>query len=63
MAARKTKSINEIDDIGEMFEATAALDISSKGLQTLQDMRDRVKATIDQSSKSPNWSAGQVRML
>ena len=41
----------------------AALDISSKGLQTLQDMRDRVKATIDQSSKSPNWSAGQVRML
>ena len=51
MAARKTKSIDEIDDIGEMFEAMAALDISSKGLQTLQDMRDRVKATIDQSSK------------
>ena len=63
MAARKTKNIDEIDDIGEMFEAMAALDISSKGLQTLQDMRDRVKATIDQSSKSPNWSAGQVRML
>ena len=26
----------------------AALDISSKGLQTLQDMKDRVKITIDQ---------------
>ena len=62
-AARKTKSIDEIDDIGEMFEAMAALDISSKGLQTLQDMKDRVKSTIDQSSKSPSWSAGQVRML
>ena len=48
MAAGKTKSINEIDDIGEMFEAMAALDISSKGLQTLQDMKDRVKTTIDQ---------------
>ena len=48
MAAGKTKSINEIDDIGEMFEATAALDISSKGLQTLQDMKDRIKTTIDQ---------------
>ena len=63
MAAAKTKSIDEIDDIGEMFEAMAALDISSKGLQTLQDMKDRVKSTIEQSSKSPNWSAGQVRML
>ena len=48
MAAGKTKSINEIDDIGEMVEATAALDISSKGLQTLQDMKDRIKTTIDQ---------------
>ena len=48
MAAGKTKSIDEIDDIGEMFEAMAALDISSKGLQTLQDMKDRVKTTIDQ---------------
>ena len=48
MAAGKTKSINEIDDIGEMFEAMAVLDISSKGLQTLQDMKDRVKTTIDQ---------------
>ena len=62
MAAAKTKSIDEIDDIGEMFEAMAALDISSKGLQTLQDMKDRVKITIDQSSKSPSWSAGQVRI-
>ena len=62
MAVAKTKSIDEIDDIGEMFEAMAALDISSKGLQTLQDMKDRVKITIDQSSKSPSWSAGQVRI-
>ena len=43
MAVAKTKSIDEIDDIGEMFEAMAALDISSKGLQTLQDMKDRAK--------------------
>ena len=63
MAAGETKSIDEIDDIGEMFEAMAALDISSKGLQTLQDMKDRVRtAIIDQSSKTPSWNAGQVRI-
>ena len=63
MAAGKTKSIDEIDDIGEMFEAMAALDIPWKGLHTLQDMKDRVKtAIIDQSSKSPSWNAGQVRI-
>ena len=50
MAAGKTKNINEIDDRGEMFEAMAAFYISSKGLQTLQDMEDRVKTTIDQSN-------------
>ena len=63
MAAGKTKSIDEIDDIGEMFEAMAALDIPSKGLHKLQDMKDRVTtAIIDQSSKSPSWNAGQVRI-
>ena len=50
MAAGKTKNINEIDDRGEMFEAMAVFYISSKGLQTLQDMKDRVKTTIDQSN-------------
>ena len=65
MAAGKTKSIDEIDDIVEMFKAMAALDNSSKGLmQTLQDMKDRVKTVlIEQSSKSPSWNAGLVRML
>ena len=63
MAAAKTESIDEIDDIFEMLDVMMALDIPQKGLLTLQDMKDLVKSTIDQSSRSPSWSAGQVRML
>ena len=60
MAAGKKKSIDEIDDIGEMFQAMAALGISSKGLKSLEDMKSRVRTTIGQSSKPPSWNAGQV---
>ena len=60
MAAGKKKSIDEIDDIGEMFQAMAALGISSTGLKSLEDMKSRVRTTIGQSSKPPSWNAGQV---
>ena len=60
MAAGKKKSIDEIDDIGEMFQAMAALGISSKGLKSLEDMKSRVRTMIGQSSKPPSWNAGQV---
>ena len=60
---RRIELISGIDDIGEMFEAMEALDISSKGCQTLQDMKDRVITTTNQSSKSISWSAGQVRLI
>ena len=62
MAAGQKKSIDEIDDIGEMFQAMAALGISSKGLKSLEDMKSRVRSTIGQSSKPPSWNAGQVTM-
>ena len=62
MAAGKTKSIYEIDDIAEMFQAMAALDISCKGLKTLDDMKSRVRDELGQSEKTPVWTAGQVRM-
>ena len=60
MATGKKKSIDEIDDIGEMFQAMAALGISSKGLKSLEDMKRRVRTMIGQSSKPPSWNAGQV---
>ena len=60
MASDKSKTIDEIDDIADMFQAMAALDISCKGLKTLQQMKDRVKEELHQSAKKPSWTAGQV---
>ena len=60
MASDKSKTIDEIDDIADMFQAMAALGISCKGLKTLQQMKDRVKDELHQSAKKPSWTAGQV---
>ena len=60
MAAGETKNINEINDIPEMFQAMAALDISCKGLKTLDQMKAHVRDELQQSAKTPSWTAGQV---
>ena len=63
MAAGKTKrNLDEIDDIGEMIEVMKALDISSKELKSLEDMKERVKTIIGEASKPTSWNAGQVKM-
>ena len=61
MASRKTKTIEEIDDLSDMFRAMAALGISCKGLQTLDQMKTRVREELNQSVNKPSWTAGQVR--
>lgn len=61
MAAKKSKAIDEIDDVGEMFQAMAALGISCHGLKTLEEMRDRVKTELKQSPSTPSWTAGQLQ--
>ena len=60
MASSKTKTIDEIDDLIEMGQAMLALGISSKGLKTLDEMKNRVKDKLRQSANSPSWTAGQV---
>jgi len=60
MAASGTKTIDEIDDISEMFPAMAALGISCKGLKTLDQMRAKVKEELNLSKDKPSWTAGQV---
>ena len=62
MASGRTKTIEEIDDLSDMFHAMAALGIPSKGLQTLDQMKDRVRTELNQSLDKPNWTAGQVRL-
>ena len=61
MACRKSKTIEEIDDLSDMFQAMAALGISCRGLQSLDEMKSRVKTALNQSVEKPCWSAGQVR--
>ena len=43
MASSKSKTIDEIDDMGDMLQAMTSLNISCKGMKTLQQMKDRVK--------------------
>ena len=60
MAAGKQKSLDEIEGLLEMVQLMVELGISIKGLKTMQELKDRVRTTLDQSSKSSGWSAGQV---
>ena len=63
MAAGKTKSnLDEIDNIFEMVDVMKALDISPQGLQSLEDMKKRVKTIIGQASKPTSWNAGEVKV-
>ena len=64
MAAGKTKrNLDKIDDIMEMVEVMKALDISSKGLKGLEDMKERVKTIIGkEASKPTSWNAGEVKI-
>ena len=62
MASGRTKTIDEIDNVGDMLETMAALRISAGGLQTLDQMKDRVRTELNQSLEKPSWTAGQVRL-
>ena len=43
MASDKSKTVDEIDDLSEICKVMEALGISVKGLQTLDEMKTRVK--------------------
>jgi len=56
-------NIEEINDILGMFEVMTALGISCEGLQTVDQMRTRVRTELNASVENPCWTAGQVRTL
>ena len=56
MATSKPNKIDEIHNIVEMAQVMTALGISSNGLTTLNEMRNRVK----QAAIQPSWTAGEV---
>ena len=63
MACDSTKTIYEIDDLYGMFKIMEALNISSKGLKPLDELKTQVITALNQSQTKPNWAAGQVSIL
>ena len=63
MASRSTKTIEEIEDLVEMFKVMEAFGIPCGGLKTLDEMKAKVKEELNPSVDKPSWTAGQVRML
>ena len=60
MTSSKVKSIDDMN-ILEMAKTMEVLGISCEGLETLSDMKSRVKTELRQAEKTPSWSAGQVQ--
>ena len=47
----------------EIFATMRTLGVSFDGVNTIDDMRTRVKAALNRAEKTSSWSAGQVRYL
>ena len=62
MASGKAKSIDEMDMV-EMFGTMQALGVSFEGVNTLDEMRSRVRTVLNRAEKTSSWSAGQVRVF
>ncbi|KAL9964113.1 hypothetical protein ACROYT_G027697 [Oculina patagonica] len=60
MAEAKDTDIDAIDDIVEMSEKMKALGVPSKGLRTLDEMKERVKETLKMSRKKSSWTAKEI---
>ena len=58
-----SRDIDKIDDIVDMVSTMASLGVSSKGLRTLDEMKEKVKETLSISEKKYSWAAKEVRIL
>jgi len=54
------KEIDDIDDVVDMFQTMASLGVSTKGLRTLDEMKQRLKETLKQSERKSSWTAKEV---
>ena len=55
------KAIDDIDDVMDMVQTMKSLGVPSKGLRTLDEMKQRVKETLKLSEKKSSWTAKEVR--
>lgn len=58
-----SRDIDKIDDVVDMVSTMASLGVSSKGLRTLDEMKEKVKETLSMSEKKHSWAAKKVRIL
>ena len=59
MATDKSKSIDNMN-MREIIGMMEALEVSFDGVETLDEMKSRVKKAVREEN-TPSWSAGQVR--
>lgn len=60
MATGKAKTIDEIDNMKEMFDVMEALEISCPDLQKLDEMKSRAKSEFGQLLSISRWTAGEA---
>lgn len=60
MAPGKAKSVDKMT-LMELVEMMKILDVSDDGLESVEQMRSRLKDALNQAEKTSNWSAGEVR--
>ena len=53
--------VDKIDDIMEMANTMATLKIPIKGLYSLEQMRAKLKETLQSLEKNSSWTAKEVR--
>lgn len=63
MASGKPKSIDRIAEMSmkEVFNTMETLGVSDDGLESLTEMRSRLRDVLNQAEKTSNWSPGKVR--
>ena len=57
------RDIDKIENIVEMANTMVSLKIPSEGLKTLDEMKAKVKETLQSSEKKSSWTAKEVRTL
>ena len=55
--------VDKIDNIVEMANTMMSLTIPSEGLKTLDEMKAKVKETLQSLEKKSSWTAKEVRTL
>ena len=58
-----TPDIDKIDDLADMLSIMESLKIPSKGLKTLDEMKEKVKKKLQSSEEKSTWTAKEVRIL